>query len=121
MCFFFFFILFLGTVLTVFGSIFLAILWCVHRDVTIDECPACWGYATFPAFLQEFYKRKWVYNRRYKHSLISEAGEKDGYIHNGFVKFSDHGMILYPWSFVRFFFWKLKHLSDLGHNRELWK
>jgi len=122
MCFLFFLVGFLGLFGGIFGSIFIFSHWATHREMTTHNCEY-WNYANFPTFLREFSSRKWQYKKEWRYSFFSEKGDRNDHIHADIIKFDGKGMVLYPWSFLRFMVWRKDYVKDMGafgRDRELW-
>jgi len=115
-----FVIVFVMIFLAFLGIVFMLVHWCTHREMVIEDGRP-WNYANFETFFKEFSKRTWQKNSEWKDSLFSVAGEQDGYIHAGIIRFSETGMVLYPWSYVRYTLWKQSLLQNMKRNKDLWK
>ena len=97
--------------------IFLLILggvpWFLHLVAVIRD-PRCkeWHFGNFNSFLKEFAGRSCEKDLEYSLSFFAgrflQGSETPGYIHAGFIRFNKSGMVLYPWSYLRFLVWSFR-------------
>jgi hypothetical protein len=106
--------------LSAFLVIFFA-SWDIHRDMTISNTDS-WGYATFKVFKVFFDKFDWDRDISYPESYF---GKEDDYnknkIHASIIKFNNKGMVLYPWSYIRFSYWLKKNSYSKRKHKSNWK
>ena len=101
--------------------------WALHLFLTRRDSSA-WNFANFGTFMREFRKRQWERQDNYPSSFFSFSLDSNGYkkqdgsVHSGIIKFNDLGMVLYPWSYVRFIFWSLANRQKkCKRDKNLWK
>ena len=99
-------------ILIFFGLVFVLILifaclipYSTHFDMT-REGQEKYALGTFKDFLAEYKKRNWRQDSSFENSHFSIEGHKDGYIHASIIRFGGVGMVLYPWSWIRFKIWE---------------
>lgn len=101
-----------------------SIFWLTHRSMTINNSDT-WGYGTFKNFKIAFSILDWERDEAYPESYF--GGGEEYYknkIHAEIIKFEGKGMVLYPWSYIKFIFWSKKNSLNKQNNikkRVNWK
>lgn len=108
----------LFTVIVVFVIVLLSYYLSVevgtHWDM-VDWKHVPWAWGTFKDFKRMFSMRTWEKHQEFHTSWFQPYNSEDyykWYIHAGIIIFDGVGMKLYPWSFVAYQCWSLKHRTD---------
>lgn len=102
-------IFFLVVGLAIIGS-WLYVPWGIHIEMVKENCKK-WKWGSFKDFMKEFNKIEWKRDNYYPCSFFGPQNSffsHQSQIHASIIKFNDMGMILYPWSFLRFQFFLRK-------------
>lgn len=97
--------------------IFFCIDWHVHRSMVKDYCKE-WDYVNFTIFLNEFEETKWETQAKNSEGLFNRNEKSQ--IHASIIQFRGKGMVLYPWSWVRFKIFERKHIYKQTRVKGLW-
>jgi len=88
------------------GLVFFFITWSVDRKMTIDHSEK-WGYGNFKKFKECFDILEWERDENHPKSYFGKGEEYyQNKIHAGIIMFEKKGMVLLPWSYVKFIFWQ---------------
>ena len=93
-------LLILSTTIIIVSLIMFIILWTTHiaqvREFT-DE----WGRGSYKTFIREFKKYEWKRSEKFPTSFFCGTLDSSK-IHADIIKFEGKGMVLDPWSYLRF-------------------
>lgn len=93
--------------------------WGTHVEMTKKHCKANGYYmGTFKDFLKEFSNREWVKDQEYENSFFNKNDhyDKDNKIHASMIIFDGKYMLLYPISYIRFYFFRKKYSQKTRVN-----
>jgi hypothetical protein len=91
-----------------------------HIDMAKEECPDKYANGNFTQFMREFANRSWRRQNKWRYSYFGIGDDYlVNYIHADIIKFGEVGMILDPWSYLRYKIWLGKTaVPKINHSRE---
>jgi hypothetical protein len=95
--------------------------WTTHRNMTIEYSDS-WGYGTFKQFKMAFDILDWERDKGQPESYFGKGSDSyENKIHASIIKFSGKGMVLYPWSYIKFSLWLKKNSLKKDKKKVNWQ